>query len=61
LKLNGTHQLLVYANDINIVGGNICTIKKNTDVLVVTSKKIGLDVNSDKNKYTIMSQDQNAG
>jgi hypothetical protein len=32
LKLNGTHQLLAYTDEI-IVGGNIDTIKKNTEAL----------------------------
>jgi hypothetical protein len=29
LKFNGTYQLLVYANDINILGGCVHTTKKN--------------------------------
>jgi len=33
LKLHGTHQLLVYADDVSILGGSIHTIKKNTDVV----------------------------
>ena len=46
LKLNGTHQLLVYA-DVNIVGGSTYTIKENAETLVVASKEIGLEVNAD--------------
>jgi hypothetical protein len=29
LKLSGTHQLLVYADDVNMLGGSVHTIKKN--------------------------------
>ena len=50
LKLNGTHQLLVYADDANILRGSVHTIKKNTETLVVASKEIGLEVNADKTK-----------
>ena len=45
LKLNGTHQLLAYADDVNILGGSIHTLK----------------VNADKTKYMVMARDQNAG
>ena len=48
LKLNGTHQLLVHADDINILVGSIHTIKKNTQALAFASKKTGLEVNADR-------------
>jgi hypothetical protein len=42
LKLNGTHQLMVYADDVNtrILGRSIRTVKKNTAALLVGSKEI---------------------
>ena len=61
LKLNGTHQLLAYADDVNIVGGNAHTVKEYAETLVGATKEIGLEVNADKTKYMIMSRDQNAG
>jgi hypothetical protein len=61
LKLNGTHQLRVYADDVNTLGGSIHAIKKNTEALVVASKEIGLEVNAQKTKYMVMSRNQNAG
>ena len=61
LKLNGTHQLLVYADDVNILGGNVHTVKEHADALLVAIKEIGLEVNADKTKYTVMSRDQKAG
>ena len=61
LKLYGTHHLLVYADDVNMLGGSIHTIKENTEGLVVANKETGLEVNADTTKYMVMSQDQNAG
>ena len=49
LKLNGTHQLLAYADDVNILGGRVHTVKENSEALVVATKEIGLEVNADKN------------
>ena len=61
MKLNGTHQLLAYADDVNILGGNSHTVKENAETLVGATREIGLEVNADKTKYMIMSRDENAG
>jgi hypothetical protein len=61
MKLNGTYQLLVYADDVNILDGSVHTVEKNTEALGAASKETGLEVNADKTKYMVMSQDQNAG
>jgi hypothetical protein len=62
LKLNATHQLLAYADDVNLLGDNIDTINKNTETLIFASKEVGLEVNVEKNtRYMLVSCDQNAG
>jgi hypothetical protein len=52
LKLNGTHQLLAYADDVNLLGYNIDAVKKNTDTLIYASKEDGLEINVEKPKYS---------
>jgi len=44
LKLNGTHQLLFYSDDVNILGGTVHNITENAETLVVASKEIGLEI-----------------
>jgi len=61
LKLNGTHQVLAYADDVIILGGSVDTVKKNAEALVAATKEIGLEVNVHKTKYLTVSRDQNAG
>ena len=60
LKLNGTHQFLVYADDVTVLGRSIHAVQKNTEALAVASRMIGLEINADKTKYVVMSRDQNA-
>jgi hypothetical protein len=58
LKSNGTHQFLAYAGDVNLLGDNIDTIKKNTETLIDASKEVGLDLNVETSKYMLLSRHQ---
>jgi hypothetical protein len=58
LKLNGTHQQLVYGDGMNLLGDNI---KENTETFIDASKEVGLEVNAEKSKHMLLSLHQNAG
>jgi hypothetical protein len=51
--------LLFYADDVNLLGGSVNTIKDNTETLLEAGSDIGLEINAEKTKYMIMSRHQN--
>jgi hypothetical protein len=59
--LNGTHQLLAYADYVNLLGDNIDTVKKNIETLIDASKEVGIKINFEKTKHMLLSRRQNVG
>ena len=47
------HMTLAYADDVNILGGSIHTLKENAEALVAATRENGLEVNADKTKYMV--------
>jgi hypothetical protein len=60
LKLNGTHQLLAYADEVNLQGDNMYTIK-NKETLIEASREISLEINVEKTKHMVLSLHKNVG
>jgi hypothetical protein len=50
LKINRTHKVLVYADDVNQLGGNIKTVKENTETLIDVSNDNCITVNIKRTK-----------
>jgi hypothetical protein len=46
---------------VNLLGDNIDTIKKNTEIVIDASKEVGLEINVDKTKYMLLYRHQNVG
>jgi hypothetical protein len=55
LKSNGTHQLLVYVDDVNLLGNNT-----DTETLIDASEEVGLEGSAEKTKYKLLSCHGNA-
>jgi hypothetical protein len=58
--MNGTRQLLVYADDINLLGDGTNNLKENIETLLEARREVGQEINAKKTKYMIMSRHPNS-
>jgi hypothetical protein len=59
LELNGTHQLLVYRDNVNLLGGSMNAIKENIETLLLeASRDVGVRINAEKTKYDHVSSSE---
>jgi hypothetical protein len=61
MELIGTLQLLVYNDDVKLLGDNTDTIKNNRESLIDARKKVGLEADVEKIKYMLLSRHKNSG
>jgi hypothetical protein len=61
LKLNWTHQLLTYVDNVILLEDNVDTMKKDGDTFIGASREVGLEINMEKTEYILLSHHQNAG
>jgi hypothetical protein len=59
LKLNGPHELLAYADDVNLLGDNVVAVSKSTDTLIDACKEVSLEIKEEETKYRLLSGHQN--
>jgi hypothetical protein len=52
---------LVYADDANLLGSSVNTIKENSETFLEASRDIGLEINAEKTKCMTMSRYPNSG
>jgi hypothetical protein len=60
LKQNGTHRLLIYADNVYLLPEGIQTTKKNKKGFIVANYGIGLEIKTVKAMYTVISHEHNA-
>ena len=54
--MNGTHKVLDYVDNVNVIGNAIRMIQRNADVLLNACNDIGLELNTVKTMYMLVGR-----